>query len=649
MAVQYHTHIFEIPVASDADVAAGVISNKVVVPSNLGTAAVEDATAFATSSQGGKADTAMQPASYDPDGKVANAFDSANQDFVQNDVDAETRSVRDKLRDRSVDIADFFKPIDVDDTNSIQRAIAFVGASGGGVVNLPARTVTISDTIFLGDGAPGVGSTYNDVLLRGRGSAFLNSPASATRLLWNGVTSTTAAMVEIAGRSSGMSVQDIYLDADNKAGDCLVIKSNVCGRFSGILGHNYTRRGLTLTVQELAVNTSWYSSQNTFERCIFTSTNENTQAWRLGGRDEGGINNGAFRNTFISCLGSAVRSLDATHRPCALYLGYTDSNTYIECDFLLQTIANSLIVNDRNALSALNGTGRPDGQVIKVRYGDNLLGAVVAINIRQEYLWRYDAGSSAVEGDGTNVIEPADSVGRFIRYQGACVMMDADTRNNFPQNHMMYGCSLAKEPSIVDITTSGNEAGHAVNGWPAIKIVNFTTADSEQIPAFANVFGASDSGVDFGPRDVEFRGDGRNVSLVQKNNMRRFQARLNTSSSTGSDTANHFGTIFSHAERANDTASWSETGRIVMDRIGHWRPNANNSQDLGATAQMWKDAYVARILFDGLGIEIDTGNNSPEGVKTAPVGSLYMRRNGGAGTVLYVKESGTGNTGWVAK
>jgi hypothetical protein len=41
--------------------------------------------------------------------------------------------------------------------------------------------------------------------------------------------------------------------------------------------------------------------------------------------------------------------------------------------------------------------------------------------------------------------------------------------------------------------------------------------------------------------------------------------------------------------------------------------------------------------------------NSPEGVYTAPIGCLYTRTNGGAGTTLYVKESGTGNTGWVAK
>ena len=46
---------------------------------------------------------------------------------------------------------------------------------------------------------------------------------------------------------------------------------------------------------------------------------------------------------------------------------------------------------------------------------------------------------------------------------------------------------------------------------------------------------------------------------------------------------------------------------------------------------------------------ITSGAGSPESVVTAPVGSLYTRTDGGAGTTLYVKESGTGSTGWVAK
>jgi len=43
------------------------------------------------------------------------------------------------------------------------------------------------------------------------------------------------------------------------------------------------------------------------------------------------------------------------------------------------------------------------------------------------------------------------------------------------------------------------------------------------------------------------------------------------------------------------------------------------------------------------------GTGSPNSVVSARVGSLFTRTDGGAATTLYVKESGTGNTGWVAK
>lgn len=47
---------------------------------------------------------------------------------------------------------------------------------------------------------------------------------------------------------------------------------------------------------------------------------------------------------------------------------------------------------------------------------------------------------------------------------------------------------------------------------------------------------------------------------------------------------------------------------------------------------------------------IIVGTGTPEGNVGAPVGSLFLRTDGGTGTSLYVKETGTdGNTGWVAK
>lgn len=48
------------------------------------------------------------------------------------------------------------------------------------------------------------------------------------------------------------------------------------------------------------------------------------------------------------------------------------------------------------------------------------------------------------------------------------------------------------------------------------------------------------------------------------------------------------------------------------------------------------------------GVTINSGTGSPEGVVTAEPGSIYMNTSGGTDTTLYTKNSGSGNTGWVA-
>lgn len=61
---------------------------------------------------------------------------------------------------------------------------------------------------------------------------------------------------------------------------------------------------------------------------------------------------------------------------------------------------------------------------------------------------------------------------------------------------------------------------------------------------------------------------------------------------------------------------------------------------------------VNSVVYNNLptnGIVWKTGAGSPEGVVTASIGSLYSNTSGGTSTTLYVKTSGTGNTGWTAK
>jgi len=64
----------------------------------------------------------------------------------------------------------------------------------------------------------------------------------------------------------------------------------------------------------------------------------------------------------------------------------------------------------------------------------------------------------------------------------------------------------------------------------------------------------------------------------------------------------------------------------------------------GAVILSVTDAGVVKL---GGVTQILAGTGTPEAVVTAPVGSLFLRTD--AATSLYVKQTGTGNTGWIAK
>lgn len=84
-----------------------------------------------------------------------------------------------------------------------------------------------------------------------------------------------------------------------------------------------------------------------------------------------------------------------------------------------------------------------------------------------------------------------------------------------------------------------------------------------------------------------------------------------------------------------ETATGSGTHRLIdLEVGGSSKASVDNTGalSLGGTTATWS-----------------SGAGTPESAVTAPVGSLFTRTDGGSGTTLYVKESGSGNTGWVAK
>lgn len=66
----------------------------------------------------------------------------------------------------------------------------------------------------------------------------------------------------------------------------------------------------------------------------------------------------------------------------------------------------------------------------------------------------------------------------------------------------------------------------------------------------------------------------------------------------------------------------------------------------GEPTELVGNVYVGSIAS---GPRLVSGSGAPESSVTAPVGSIYLRTGGGAGTAFCVKESGSGNTGWACK
>lgn len=89
--------------------------------------------------------------------------------------------------------------------------------------------------------------------------------------------------------------------------------------------------------------------------------------------------------------------------------------------------------------------------------------------------------------------------------------------------------------------------------------------------------------------------------------------------------------------RNDDSVTWE------FQNNGHIVPGTDDAFDIGDSS-----IGVRRVYIGSTGAFIDGGAGSPEGVVTATKGSLYCRDDGGNGTSLYIKTSGSSNTGWRA-
>ncbi len=120
---------------------------------------------------------------------------------------------------------------------------------------------------------------------------------------------------------------------------------------------------------------------------------------------------------------------------------------------------------------------------------------------------------------------------------------------------------------------------------------------------------------------------------------------------TGTVQQTYYTTIRNCSHNPSLPIVWIDSGRSTIVENCNGTITGSGGE---YTIEIGGSNQLSTTSFSGIGMKVNStiwtsGAGSPEGVVTAIIGSLYTRLNGGAGTTLYVKESGTGNTGWVAK
>ena len=162
----------------------------------------------------------------------------------------------------------------------------------------------------------------------------------------------------------------------------------------------------------------------------------------------------------------------------------------------------------------------------------------------------------------------------------------------------------------VYIGTSG-QAAYSLNFIYCSGIENFPASVAKVGNLGFTLFGGGNINL-----DADFSGSGR----------------VNVGSTTTAGVLQVNNTYTSATNFEGFRASWASN-------VASMKPVAGSGGGTVRTAQY----YTTGTVF------WSSGAGSPEGVVTAPVGSMFTRTDGGANTTLYVKESGVGNTGWIAK
>ena len=496
------------------------------------------------------------------------------------------RTIQSKLDER-VSVEDFGAVGDgsADDLLAIQAAIDKVEAAGGGTVHLAAKTYAISGTLYVDD--------YN-VTIEGAGAVGLYGggkanvrAAAATTLKFTGASGATTMLKFTANRNDDGTLYARY-------------GGGVKGVF--IDGQEAAGTGLELE--------SWRNARFD-DVCVGYVRDFGYKIWTLSNGVTAGASD-SQHNTFINCT---YIEQNTAQTPVGMILGSGETsggNASFNTFYNLQ-----LSMGDAANQSALELEDTDNNYFYGARLGGDLI----------------------FHADDTGQLGGVQTARYNTFYSVECVQeirakaTVAGSTSSF--SNYMYGVAESNGGSTIAIENNAELFYTTSDGFGRFESIDLSKEDNTSTitPAFILRKNSDVGEVNDGLAKIQWRMT--NDAGTRNVDAGRMDAVI-ISPTAGSETARmNFTPMLNGSETLVQLAI--QNGLIIQDGVT-------------SVAMQGAGTINASVgYYIGNQPAVLSGSGTPEGSVTASVGALYCRTDGGANTTLYVKESGAGNTGWVAK
>jgi hypothetical protein len=261
----------------------------------------------------------------------------------------------------------------------------------------------------------------------------------------------------------------------------------------------------------------------------------------------------------------------------------------------------------------------------------------------------------------TNSEAGAASAGNIILYRNSATPAANDSMsalqwrgNSSTGVERVYGSINVTAPTVTNTTEEGNIGFNVIKAGTNTNVLNLTSSTlspgaSDGVALgtaslmWSDLFLASGGAIDFNSADVRIVHGANSLSFSGATGGYNYDSDVYPAT----DDTGRLG---------KSGQAWGDlflaSGAVINFNAGDVTEthSANALAWAGASSGYSFDAPVTGTQFKLTStIFWSQGAGSPEGAVTANIGALYSRSDGGATTTLYVKTSGTGNTGWTAK